>query len=203
HLHGERARPYRGGPAVDRQYLPFEAQMRNFNLIADGGLILGTFDDRLARTWLSTARGVPQPLSALLEVGPALLARAKAFPLLVDRAADVGEQPLRLSLGPADGLAGSLLGRRQLRLRARQQPGTFRLSALDQRGALGVTPIPVVQPGQELLELALLSRSMRVSAFDQRGREPEAAAEGRRIAMPGSCVDKAEGRGKPGAVELH
>src|SRR5262245_16322707 len=168
HLHRDRARLYRRRASIDGEDLPLETEMRDLDAITQRGRTAGgRLDVRVSGQPLHAFESGLHLLSTALEVGARLLALAEALPFFVHGAANVGDQSPRLVPGARGRLASGRVGTFDLGLRAAQETGALGLAALDQRRPLGLPPVSIVEPGQELLELALLGRAIAVSSFDQ------------------------------------
>ncbi len=115
----------------------------------------------------------------------------------------LGDQALRLRLGPGDGLARARPRRLELGLGPREQARALRLAPLELRAALRVLAVPVVEASQQLLELPLLDGAMRVRPLDQRGGQAQPGADGERVALARAVVDEPEGGREPLGIELH
>ena len=177
--------------------------MRDLDAIARGGRARPVRLRRGTRSVLHLLRGCHQTFARALQLRPALLGALEPVPLLVHVPSHLGDQALRLRLGPGHGLARARLRRLELGLGPREQPRALRLAPLEQRAALGVLAIPVVEAGQQLLELPLLGGAMRVRPLDQRGGQAQAGADGERVALARAIVDEPEGGGEPLRIELH
>src|SRR5262245_48051297 len=156
HLHRYVALLHRYRPAIHRQPVPLEPQVRHLHSIARSRRAPAQVY-RLRRP-LDSARRLAEAFAALLERPPLSVLALEAIPLSVHRAADLREHPLGIRLGARGHLRGLAGGGLELRHGAREHGRALDFAPLHRLQMLRLLTIALLQALQERLELAPLRR---------------------------------------------